>query len=70
MSADRGALLKDLQRRVTLLEDDIRGRLDSVDGADERVRLESEYRRAITAKRTSGTWTEYQDDQITQAAPG
>lgn len=68
MSADRGALLKDLQRRVTLLEDDIRERLGSVDGADERAWLESEYQRAVTANRTSGTWTEYQDDQITQAA--
>lgn len=68
MSADRVALLRDLQRRVTVLEDDLRERLSSPDGSAQRLALEDEHRRALEVERTSVTWGEYRDEQVTQAA--
>ncbi|WP_326435017.1 BREX-2 system adenine-specific DNA-methyltransferase PglX [Streptomyces sp. H27-D2] len=63
---DDVALLKDLKKQVTALEDDLRERSDSVE--EFRVRLEGEYRQAREAKRTAATYGAWRDERVTQAA--
>ncbi|WP_406460317.1 BREX-2 system adenine-specific DNA-methyltransferase PglX [Streptomyces sp. NBC_01622] len=64
---DQAALLKDLRRQVVVLEDDLRARSESEE--EYRVRLESEYRRACEAQRTTrGTYGAWRDERVTQAA--
>jgi len=62
------ALLRDLQPRVRLLEDDLRQRVEGPDGAEQRRALVEEHRRAVASERTSATWLEFRDDEVTQAA--
>ncbi len=63
---DRVALLKDLKRQVTALEDDLRERSDSVE--EFRVRLSAEYGQALEASRTAATYGAWRDERVTQAA--
>ncbi|MEV7124438.1 BREX-2 system adenine-specific DNA-methyltransferase PglX [Streptomyces sp. NPDC093260] len=63
---DRAALLKDLKRQVTALEDDLRARTESVD--EIRDRLEAEYRHAREARRTAATYGAWRDERVTQSA--
>lgn len=63
---DRVALLKDLKRQVTLLEDDLRKRSESVE--EFRVRLRAEYEQALEASRTAATYGAWRDERVTQAA--
>ena len=59
-------LLKDLQKRVTLLEEDLRRRCD----ADPQVNapLQAQYAAARESKRTAETFNAWRDEQITQIA--
>jgi hypothetical protein len=59
-------LLKDLQKRVTLLEEDLRRRCD----ADPQVNapLQAQYEAARESKRTAETFNAWRDEQITQIA--
>lgn len=59
-------LLKDLQKRVTLLEEDLRGRCDG----DPRVNapLQTQYEAARASKRTAETFNAWRDEQLTQIA--
>ena len=59
-------LLKDLQKRVTLLEEDLRRRCD----ADPLVNapLQAQYAAARESKRTAETFNAWRDEQITQIA--
>jgi len=59
-------LLKDLQKRVTLLEDDLRRRCD----ADPQVNapLPAQYAAARESKRTAETFNAWRDEQIMQMA--
>ncbi|MFJ9419134.1 BREX-2 system adenine-specific DNA-methyltransferase PglX [Streptomyces sp. NPDC101227] len=69
MSARNGGqdgLLKDLRKQVTLLEDDLRARSESVD--EYRDRLTDEYTRAYAADRTAATYESWRDERVTQAA--
>jgi len=63
---DRGELLRDLQRQVRVLEDDLREQILAVD--EVRTRLRAEYDRAFKLGRTAATWTVWRDDRVTQAA--
>lgn len=60
------ALLKDLKKQVTALEDDLRERSESVE--EFRTRLEAEYARAREGKRTAATFGAWRDERVTQAA--
>ncbi|WP_344278840.1 BREX-2 system adenine-specific DNA-methyltransferase PglX [Streptomyces hebeiensis] len=60
------ALLKDLKKQVTALEDDLRERSESVE--EFRARLEAEYARAREGKRTAATYGAWRDERVTQAA--
>ncbi|MFJ6820352.1 BREX-2 system adenine-specific DNA-methyltransferase PglX [Streptomyces niveus] len=60
------ALLKDLKKQVTALEDDLRERSESVE--EFRTRLEAEYTRAREGKRTAATYGAWRDERVTQAA--
>ncbi|MFD4502604.1 BREX-2 system adenine-specific DNA-methyltransferase PglX [Streptomyces sp. NPDC058457] len=60
------ALLKDLKKQVTALEDDLRERSESVE--EFRTRLEAEYARAREGKRTAATYGAWRDERVTQAA--
>ncbi|KOV67105.1 DNA methylase, partial [Streptomyces sp. NRRL WC-3618] len=60
------ALLKDLKKQVTALEDDLRERSGSVE--EFRTRLEAEYARAREGKRTAATYGAWRDERVTQAA--
>ncbi|MFJ8636796.1 BREX-2 system adenine-specific DNA-methyltransferase PglX [Streptomyces sp. NPDC093568] len=60
------ALLKDLKKQVTALEDDLRERSESVE--EFRTRLEAEYVRAREGKRTAATYGAWRDERVTQAA--
>ncbi|MFC9038016.1 BREX-2 system adenine-specific DNA-methyltransferase PglX [[Kitasatospora] papulosa] len=63
---DKAALLKDLRKQVTALEDDLRARTDSVD--EYRMELEREYAAAREASRTAATYGAWRDERVTQAA--
>lgn len=63
---DKAALLKDLRKQVTALEDDLRARTDSVD--EYRTGLEREYTAAREASRTAATYGAWRDERVTQAA--
>lgn len=63
---DPAALLKDLKRQVSALEDDLRARTESVD--EIRDRLEAEYRHAREARRTAATYGAWRDERVTQSA--
>ncbi|MEV6564360.1 BREX-2 system adenine-specific DNA-methyltransferase PglX [Streptomyces kronopolitis] len=69
MSARNGGqdgLLKDLRKQVTLLEDDLRARSQSVE--EYRDRLTDEYTRAYAADRTAATFESWRDERVTQVA--
>ncbi|MFF8788821.1 BREX-2 system adenine-specific DNA-methyltransferase PglX [Streptomyces sp. NPDC015125] len=69
MSARNGgqdSLLKDLRKQVTLLEDDLRARSESVE--EYRGRLTDEYTRAYAAERTAATYESWRDERVTQVA--
>ncbi|GGU22416.1 hypothetical protein GCM10010289_49900 [Streptomyces violascens] len=69
MSARNGGqdgLLKDLRKQVTLLEDDLRARSESVE--EYRDRLTGEYTRAYAADRTAATYESWRDERVTQVA--
>ncbi|MFI7172581.1 BREX-2 system adenine-specific DNA-methyltransferase PglX, partial [Rhodococcoides fascians] len=57
-----------LKPQLTLLVDDIRARLEA--DAEEVDRWQATHRRAVTEQRTAGSWTDWSEDQITQAAVG
>jgi len=61
-----GKLLRDLQRRVRVLEDDLREQVTEVDHVH--ARLRGEYDRAFRLGRTAASWTAWRDDRVTQAA--
>ncbi len=63
---DRKELLKDLQRQVRRLEDDLREQIAALD--EVYVRLRAEYDHAFKLGRTAATWTAWRDDRVTQAA--
>ncbi|WP_328512133.1 BREX-2 system adenine-specific DNA-methyltransferase PglX [Streptomyces sp. NBC_00376] len=63
---DKAALLKDLRKQVTALEDDLRARTESVD--EYRTDLEREYAAAREASRTAATYGAWRDERVTQAA--
>jgi hypothetical protein len=63
---DRKDLLKDLQRQVRRLEDDLREQVTALD--EVHARLRGEYDRAFKLGRTAATWTAWRDDRVTQAA--
>jgi hypothetical protein len=60
------ALLKDLKKQVTALEDDLRERSESVEEFS--TRLQAEYARAREGKRTAATYGAWRDERVTQAA--
>ncbi|GFE18064.1 DNA methylase [Streptomyces glebosus] len=69
MSARNGGqdgLLKDLRKQVTLLENDLRARSESVE--EYRARLTDEYTRAYAADRTAATYESWRDERVTQVA--
>ncbi|MCR8573216.1 BREX-2 system adenine-specific DNA-methyltransferase PglX [Streptomyces sp. Isolate_219] len=69
MSARKGGqdgLLKDLRKQVTLLENDLRARSESVE--EYRDRLTDEYTRAYSADRTAATYESWRDERVTQVA--
>ncbi|KQU58165.1 DNA methylase [Rhodococcus sp. Leaf278] len=57
-----------LKPQLALLVDDIRDRLEH-DG-EELGRWQATHRQAIEEQRTAGSWTDWSEDQITQAAVG
>ncbi|MFJ9700587.1 BREX-2 system adenine-specific DNA-methyltransferase PglX [Streptomyces fradiae] len=63
---DKAALLKDLRKQVTILEDDLRARTESVE--EFRADLEREYEAARQARRTAATYGAWRDERVTQAA--
>ncbi|MEU9465342.1 BREX-2 system adenine-specific DNA-methyltransferase PglX [Streptomyces avermitilis] len=63
---DKAALLKDLRKQVTALEDDLRERTESVD--EFRVDLEREYAAAREANRTAATYGAWRDERVIQVA--
>jgi hypothetical protein len=58
-------LLADLTRRLSVLEDDLRGRLDEV--PDLKLSLQTEWQSARDAQRTAETFESWADQVITQA---
>jgi len=63
---DRTALLRDLQREVKALEDDLRTRAVADEATDARLRREHDGARA--AGRTAESFESWREDQITQSA--
>ncbi|MGV9747790.1 BREX-2 system adenine-specific DNA-methyltransferase PglX [Rhodococcus zopfii] len=64
-----GAALKDaLKPQLTLLVDDMRTKLTS--DASELERWRATHRQAVSEKRTAVSWTDWSEDQLTQAAVG
>ncbi|OBA37310.1 DNA methylase [Rhodococcus sp. 852002-51564_SCH6189132-a] len=65
-------LVKALRKQVTVLEDDLRARVDGADvdtrqsGVEQRWR--AEYTAALHANRTAASWQAWRDERITQAA--
>lgn len=62
----KDGLLKDLRKQVSVLEDDLRARSDSVEVY--RERLSAEYGRAYEAGRTAATYEAWRDERVTQVA--
>lgn len=65
MSAGKG-LTASLQKQVLLLEDDLRGRVES--DPETRDRWVGEHQQAVTRGRTASSWQAWRDDRVTQAA--
>ncbi|CAL9565419.1 BREX-2 system adenine-specific DNA-methyltransferase PglX [Streptomyces sp. enrichment culture] len=65
-SLDRVRLLKELQARARLLEDDLRARTD--DEPEFRTALRAEYDRAVLAERTAAMYETWRDDRVVQIA--
>ncbi|MGW6057536.1 BREX-2 system adenine-specific DNA-methyltransferase PglX [Streptomyces sp. NPDC055189] len=63
---DKAALLKDLRKQVTALEDDLRERTESVD--EFRADFEREYAAAREANRTAATYGAWRDERVIQVA--
>ncbi|MGW5633291.1 BREX-2 system adenine-specific DNA-methyltransferase PglX [Streptomyces sp. NPDC003832] len=63
---DRVRLLKDLQARARLLEDDLRERTDSE--PEFRDALRAEYERAVAAERTAAMYETWRDERVVQVA--
>ena len=64
-----GAALKDaLKPQLTLLVDDMRTKLTA--DADELARWRATHREAVAEQRTAVSWTDWSEDQLTQAAVG
>jgi hypothetical protein len=63
---DSSALVAGLKKHVLVLEDDLRTRLGILTEVDAQWR--AEYRQALEAERTAGSWVEWRDDRITLAA--
>ena len=63
---ERAALVSDLKRAVTALEDDMRDHI--VADSDVAAQLREEHARAAAAGRTAMSMTEWRDGEITQAA--
>lgn len=64
-----GAALKDaLKPQLTLLVDDMRSRLTA--DTEELERWRATHREAVAEKRTAVSWTDWSEDQLTQAAVG
>ncbi|EME22373.1 BREX-2 system adenine-specific DNA-methyltransferase PglX [Rhodococcus triatomae] len=64
-----GAALKDaLKPQLTLLVDDMRTKLTA--DADELARWRAIHREAVAEQRTAVSWTDWSEDQLTQAAVG
>jgi hypothetical protein len=63
---DSSALVAALKKQVLVLEDDLRTRLGILTEVDAQWR--AEYRQALEAERTAGSWVEWRDDRITQVA--
>lgn len=59
-------LLKDLKGLLPGLEDDIRGRLESL--PEEWARLQGQYQEALDRGRTGVAWEAWRDEQVTQSA--
>ncbi|NCL74486.1 BREX-2 system adenine-specific DNA-methyltransferase PglX [Rhodococcus sp. YH1] len=65
-------LVKALRKQVTVLEDDLRARVDGADvdtrqtGMEQRWR--TEYTAALHANRTAASWQAWRDERVTQAA--
>ncbi|QRE81255.1 BREX-2 system adenine-specific DNA-methyltransferase PglX [Rhodococcus ruber] len=65
-------LVKALRKQVTVLEDDLRARVDGPDidtrqpGVEQRWR--AEYTAALHAQRTAASWQAWRDERVTQAA--
>ncbi|QIX50567.1 BREX-2 system adenine-specific DNA-methyltransferase PglX [Rhodococcus sp. DMU1] len=65
-------LVKALRKQVTVLEDDLRARVDGADvdtrqpGVEQRWR--AEYTAALHAQRTAASWQVWRDERVTQAA--
>lgn len=65
-NGNQDALLKDLRRQVSALEDDLRARSESVE--EYRKRLHDEYQLAYDADRTSAPYETWRDERVTQVA--
>lgn len=65
---NRTALLADLKRLVTTVQDDLRVRASSADVPDVSRRLADEYARAQAARRTAATFEAWREGEITQMA--
>lgn len=65
---NRSALLADLKRLVTTVQDDLRTRAASADVPDVGRRLADEYARAQAARRTAATFEAWREGEITQLA--
>lgn len=60
------SLTTDLQRRVLILEDDLRSRVES--NPSLLGEWQQEHKRALANDRTAASWTAWRDDRVTQAA--
>ncbi|WTD34013.1 BREX-2 system adenine-specific DNA-methyltransferase PglX [Streptomyces sp. NBC_01643] len=63
---DQAALLKDLQKQVALLEDDLRRRTEAEE--DYVTALRAEYDRALESERTASMYETWRDDRVVQIA--
>ena len=59
-------LTRALQQQLTILEDDLRARVDAL--PDVRRRWEAEYREALRRERTAASWQQWRDERLMQAA--
>ncbi|WP_241990537.1 MULTISPECIES: BREX-2 system adenine-specific DNA-methyltransferase PglX [unclassified Streptomyces] len=65
-SLDQGALLKDLQRQVVLLREDLRERTESE--PEYATALHAEYDRALSSERTGFPYETWRDERVVQIA--